>query len=148
MQAPDMANVSERQVSLRLPDDVVDRAEALAPVLGQLQAYRAFRVERATVFRLALIRGLEELEREHGAAAERVALAGERAEHNARTTGASAEDAARAREAAEVLTGLDARHALEEATAPKRTQARKGTRAAKPAPKRARAKGRKPRGSR
>jgi len=143
---------NEKQLSLRLPVDLVDRADALLPVLERLPTYRAFRLERSTVLRLALIRGLEELEREHGTVAERVSLAGERAEHNARTTGASAEDAARAREAAEVLTGLDARHALEEAaagraSATKRTPTRKS--AAKPArhkpgPKRARAKARKP----
>jgi len=58
-------SINEKQVSLRLPVDMVERAEALAPVLAALPAYRAFRLERATVFRLAVERGLEELEREH-----------------------------------------------------------------------------------
>ena len=62
--SPDVAN--ERQVSIRLPSDVVDRAEALVPALSRLPAHAAFRVERATVLKLALMRGLELLEREHG----------------------------------------------------------------------------------
>ena len=68
MESPDMSN--EKQVSLRLPVDVLDRAEGLVDRLASLPAFRAFRVERATVLRLAVLRGLDELERENAATTE------------------------------------------------------------------------------
>jgi len=59
-----MAN--EKQLSVRLPFDTVDRCDALVPVLAELPALAGFRVERASVLRLAIARGLHVLEQEHG----------------------------------------------------------------------------------
>ena len=58
----DMAN--EEAVSLRLPAGTMDRAETLIAELKRHPALQAARVSRALVLRLALLRGLEELERE------------------------------------------------------------------------------------
>jgi len=66
---PDKTDKTETQVSIRLADSAVARAEALVDVLAALPEYQAFRVERATVLKIALMRGLAELEREHGTAA-------------------------------------------------------------------------------
>ena len=65
MDSPDDMTTNEKQLSLRLPVDLVARVDALVPVLSRLPAYRAFRLERSTAFRIALILGLEALEREH-----------------------------------------------------------------------------------
>jgi predicted DNA-binding protein len=59
-----MAN--EKQLSVRLPTETVDRADALVPVLAELPALAGFRVERASVLRLAIAHGLRVLEQEHG----------------------------------------------------------------------------------
>lgn len=69
MNSQTMAN--DLQVSIRINPAVAERAEALVSALSRLSTYQAFRMERATVFKIALLRGLEELEREHGAAKER-----------------------------------------------------------------------------
>ena len=58
-----MAN--EKQLSVRLPTETVDRCDALVPVLAELPALAGFRVERASVLRLAIARGLHVLEQEH-----------------------------------------------------------------------------------
>ena len=76
MDSPAVAN--ERQVSIRLPGEVVDRAEALVPAMARLPEHRAFRIERSTVMKLALIAGLEVLERAHGAGGAPVAEARKR----------------------------------------------------------------------
>jgi len=64
-----LAMPTEKQVSIRLPESALARAEALVDVLAALPEYQAFRVERAVVLRIAVLRGLAELEREHGTAA-------------------------------------------------------------------------------
>jgi hypothetical protein len=56
---------TERQVSIRLSEFALEHAESLVGVLAALPEYAAFRVERATVLKIALMRGLAELEREH-----------------------------------------------------------------------------------
>jgi len=58
----DMANKDE--VFLRLPEGTLDRAEALIADIKKHPALQAARVSRALVLRLALLRGLDELERE------------------------------------------------------------------------------------
>jgi hypothetical protein len=60
-----MSDKSEKQVSIRLPESALARAEALVGVLAALPEYAAFRIERAVVLRIAVLRGLAELEREH-----------------------------------------------------------------------------------
>jgi hypothetical protein len=62
MEDETMAN--DEAVSLRLPAGTMDRAEALIVELKKHPALQAARVSRAFVLRLALLRGLEELERE------------------------------------------------------------------------------------
>lgn len=52
----------EVQTSLRLGDDVLSRIDALIPALSADPVYAAFSVSRATVLRIALMRGLESLE--------------------------------------------------------------------------------------
>jgi len=56
---------TEKQVSIRLPEFALARAEALVDVLAALPEHQAFRIERAVVLRIAVLRGLAELEREH-----------------------------------------------------------------------------------
>lgn len=65
MQAHDMATEdTDKQYSVRLAPEVAARADALIPVLRRMEHYSAFRMERSTVFRVALVRGLAVLERE------------------------------------------------------------------------------------
>jgi hypothetical protein len=50
---------------LRLPQDILDRADALIPALAHLGAGRASgALVRSEVLRLALVRGLDQLEQE------------------------------------------------------------------------------------
>lgn len=58
--------------SLRLTEDILERADRLVPLLADDPALvaGAVQVGRATVLRLALLRGLAELEREQGSLAE------------------------------------------------------------------------------
>ncbi len=65
--------ISEVQVSLRLPKDLIERAEALAPLIAALPEYQALRISRATVIRLALLEGLDALEARLGANGKRKA---------------------------------------------------------------------------
>ena len=55
-------------VNLRLPQALLDRAEALVPALEADPKLQASRVTRAVVIRLALAKGLEALEEEYRAA--------------------------------------------------------------------------------
>ena len=65
MHAHDMATEeTDKQYSVRLAPEVAARADALIPVLRRMEHYAAFRMERSTVFRVALVRGLALLERE------------------------------------------------------------------------------------
>lgn len=56
---------NEVQISLRMPKDVIKRADRLLPRLQQVPEFSAGRQSRAAVLRLALLRGLDELERRH-----------------------------------------------------------------------------------
>lgn len=53
---------NEEQVSIRLPPALLERADKLTRKLSADPAHAAFRVTRAAVLRLALIRGIEALE--------------------------------------------------------------------------------------
>lgn len=53
-----------RQTAIRLPDEIHKRADALIPRLNKLPAYRDRELNRSDVLRIALVRGLEILERE------------------------------------------------------------------------------------
>lgn len=65
--------ITEGQVQVRLPGDLLARAEALVPVLtAAVPDLRAWGpVSRAAVIRVALLRGLDALEAEHGKPARR-----------------------------------------------------------------------------
>lgn len=56
---------NEVQVSIRLAADVPERAEELARRLAKRAEFRAFRMTRAAVLRLALLEGLELLEEKY-----------------------------------------------------------------------------------
>jgi hypothetical protein len=57
---------NEVQVTIRVPADVLERAEELARKLAtEVPEYRAFRTTRATVLRLAMLSGLEVLEKRY-----------------------------------------------------------------------------------
>jgi hypothetical protein len=59
-------NPMEREMRLRLPQSVADRADALIARLAQHpELAAAGRVTRATVLRLAMMRGLALLEQEY-----------------------------------------------------------------------------------
>ena len=52
--------------SLRLPADLLSRADVLRPLVAQDEELRAFgRVSRSSVLRLAVLKGLEALEAQY-----------------------------------------------------------------------------------
>lgn len=54
------------QITLRVPADLLDRADALVPAMeGDDEINTLTRVARSTVLRLALLRGLQNLERKY-----------------------------------------------------------------------------------
>lgn len=57
---------NERQVSIRLPAGAVERAEALARVLTERMPGRGAEVKRSDALRMAILAGLDALEREVG----------------------------------------------------------------------------------
>ena len=68
--------ISEEQVTFRLPKDLVERADALIEILGQTPEYRALRLTRSVVLRLAIDGGLEQLEARLGVNGKRKAAGG------------------------------------------------------------------------
>jgi hypothetical protein len=64
--APDLEDsMNDAHLNVRLPRDVVDRLDALVPLVANDPRWRAFgRVTRSTVLRLAVDRGLGPLEAE------------------------------------------------------------------------------------
>jgi len=65
--APDLEEVTdvsnEEQVSIRLPTDLLDRAEKLAQQFARDPSHASvYRVSRAAALRMALLRGVEALE--------------------------------------------------------------------------------------
>lgn len=57
---------NERQVSIRLPATAVARAEAVAAVLTERLPGKGAEVKRADALRMAILTGLDALERELG----------------------------------------------------------------------------------
>lgn len=58
--------MNETQVSIRVPNDLVKRAEKLVPRLSKDPEYSTWRISRAAVLRLAVARGLDALEEQFG----------------------------------------------------------------------------------
>ena len=54
--------ISEGQITVRLPQDLLDRIDDLIDPVSELPEYRALRITRSVVLRLALDSGLEALE--------------------------------------------------------------------------------------
>ena len=59
--------MNEKTITLRLPADLLEKADALVPIVGAYEDFQAVRVSRSTVIRLALMRGLDALADEFGA---------------------------------------------------------------------------------
>lgn len=57
---------NEVQMSLRLPEDLVKRLERMEARMAKDPELAPFRVSRQSVLRMALMRGLDALEDEHG----------------------------------------------------------------------------------
>jgi hypothetical protein len=55
---------THQQYALRLPEDALPRADVLAERLRGVDPYAAFGLSRSTMLRVAVMRGLTELERE------------------------------------------------------------------------------------
>jgi hypothetical protein len=66
MNDPSSVATQETQVSIRLPQELLDRAERLCARLQGDPVLQVLGVTRAAVLRLAVVRGLEVLERERG----------------------------------------------------------------------------------
>ncbi len=58
--------MNEKLVTVRLPADLLDRADELVPVLQEIEDFSVMRMTRSTVIRLALVRGLAVLEEDYG----------------------------------------------------------------------------------
>ena len=54
--------ISEGQITIRVPQDLLDRVDALIDPVSELPEYRALRITRSVVLRLALDGGLDALE--------------------------------------------------------------------------------------
>jgi hypothetical protein len=63
--------MNETTITLRLPMDLLEKADALVPKVAGHGDLQAVRITRSTVLRLALLRGIETLEREYGAKSKR-----------------------------------------------------------------------------
>jgi hypothetical protein len=59
--------ISEGQITVRLPQDLLDRIDGLIDPVSELPEYRALRITRSVVLRLALDSGLGALEARLGA---------------------------------------------------------------------------------
>ena len=57
----------DQQVTVRLEPEVVERAEALAGILAKLPEFKAFRMTRTAVLRIAALEGLAMLEQKYSA---------------------------------------------------------------------------------
>lgn len=57
---------NDRQLMLRLPEDLLERADALVEPMSREPEMRLFRMSRSAVMRIALQRGLEVLEERYG----------------------------------------------------------------------------------
>jgi hypothetical protein len=63
--------MNDIQISMRLPSDLVERAEAMATVLAKVPEFKLWRMSRQAVIRLALSKGLDALEAQHRAPSRR-----------------------------------------------------------------------------
>jgi hypothetical protein len=54
----------DRQIALRLTAETVERAERLAPLMQRRPEWEPFRMTASAVMRIALLRGLDQLETE------------------------------------------------------------------------------------
>jgi len=54
--------ISDEQITVRLPQDLLDRIDGLIDPVSELPEYRALRITRSVVLRLALDSGLDALE--------------------------------------------------------------------------------------
>jgi hypothetical protein len=57
-------NRQDRQIALRLAAETIERAERLAPVMQKRPEWEPFRMTASAVMRVALLRGLDQLEAE------------------------------------------------------------------------------------
>ncbi len=58
--------MNEKLITVRLPAELLDRADELVPVLQEIEDFSVMRMTRSTVIRLALVRGLAVLEEDYG----------------------------------------------------------------------------------
>jgi len=65
-ESPQNMAISETQLSIRLPQDLSDRADALAEHMKGLPEYALMTVKRAAVIRIAIAKGIEALEASYG----------------------------------------------------------------------------------
>lgn len=56
----------DRRVTIRLPDPILARIRQMAQAISASPAYQGHRMTGADIYRQALTRGLDDLEREHG----------------------------------------------------------------------------------
>lgn len=58
--------MNEKAITLRLPTDLLEQADALVPIIGAYEDFQAVRVTRSTVIRMALMRGIAALGEDFG----------------------------------------------------------------------------------
>lgn len=56
---------NDQQIPIRLPTEIVERIDALVPLLASDPKLGAWRITRSAVMRQALLRGLEALEADY-----------------------------------------------------------------------------------
>ena len=70
LDAPDLEeatmNGADEQVSIRCPGGTLARAEALVQAMNDAPEFKALRCTKSAILRLAILRGLEAFEAEHG----------------------------------------------------------------------------------
>jgi hypothetical protein len=58
------AKTQDRQIALRVTQETIDRAEKLAPIMQRRLEWEPFRMTGSAVMRVALLKGLDQLESE------------------------------------------------------------------------------------
>jgi len=61
---------NDKQLVMRVPEDFLERADALIPTLAEEPGMRMFRVSRSAVLRMAIERGLNQMEERYATPAE------------------------------------------------------------------------------
>ena len=64
-------SANDKLVSMRLPSDELERAEALLKEMAEHKDWRGFGMTRSAVLRMALIRGLDALQEQYGSNAQK-----------------------------------------------------------------------------